>query len=128
MGDLKQLIKAARSRRNATIQQAREHYAQTVRALQKAARKTSTRRKRHYRPNPDQGGDFSKLNTREAAESVLRELGPLTLVEITVEVMRRGCRSGENPRVVANAIFCALRYHEERGRFSRDGEGRWSIQ
>lgn len=120
MDDLKQLLNAAKARRNATIQQAREHYAQTVRALQKAARRPTPPRKRYYRPD----GDLSKLNTRQAAEVVLRELGPLTLVEITIEVMKRGCRSGKNPRVVSNAIFCALTYHKKRGRFFRDGEGR----
>jgi hypothetical protein len=60
-----------------------------------------------------------------AAESILKEGTPLTLVELTLEVQARGCRTGDNPRAVAHAIRGAFYYH--RNRFQRDAKLRWSL-
>jgi len=55
---------------------------------------------------------------------VLREGKPLTLVELTIEIMNRGCRASDDPKVVANAVRGSLCYHK--GRFRRDEAGQWS--
>ncbi len=133
MNELKQLLLEARQRRNAAISQARRHYDETVLALKQASREKHVivrlkPRKRKYRGSSNHGGDYSKMTTRQAAELVLMDCGPMTLTEITIEVMRRGCRSGECPRAVSQSIRSSLFYHQRQGqRFSRDGEGRWVV-
>ncbi len=129
MTTLKQLLLAARQRRNAAISQARRHYDETVHALKQASREKRVivrfkPRKRKYRASSNHGGDYSKMTTRQAAELVLMDCGPMTLVELTIEVQGRGCRTGDSSRDVSQAIRSSLFYHE--GRFSRDGEGRWA--
>ncbi len=131
MNTLEQLVKEARERRDSTISQAREHYQQTVCGIKLASRKNRVivtrgkKRRPRYNTKINHDGNFSSMSTRAAAEAVLRELGPLNLAELTVEVQRRGCRACDDPRVVAHAINNALLYH--RDRFRRDGEGRWFL-
>ena len=132
MKALEQLRREALVRRNASILLAREQYRETlecVKLLERKAKAIETRkpRKRKYRGFASHGGDFSKMTTRQAAELVLRDSGPLRLVELTVNVMQLGCRTDENPRTVANSIRCSLLYHAKQGRFFRDEVGRWSV-
>jgi hypothetical protein len=68
--------------------------------------------------------DYSGLKATTVAREILLEGKPMTLVELTIEVQRRGCRSQDDPRAVAHALRSGLRYH--RG-FKRDGEGRWAV-
>ena len=48
-----------------------------------------------------------------------------SLVELTIEVQRRGCRSQDNPRAVANAVYGGLTYY--RKQLKRDENGRWAV-
>jgi len=59
----------------------------------------------------------------QAAEAVLAEGKPLTLIELTIEVMKRGCRATDDPKVVANAIRGSLSYHKRRFLGMRRGGG-----
>ena len=65
------------------------------------------------------------MSAIQAAEVVLREGEPLRLTELTLEVMARGCRAGDDPRAVAHAIRSAMRYHK--CSFMRDKAGRWRL-
>jgi len=71
------------------------------------------------------GDSLAGMTTYKAAEHVLRENQPLTMVELTIEVQRRGCRTDDDPRKVAHCIRGSFFYH--RGEFRRDGEGRWWV-
>jgi len=51
----------------------------------------------------------------------------MLLTELTIEVMRRGYRADECPRLVSNAVRMTLLYHAKQGSFFWDAEGRWVI-
>ena len=127
MNTLEQLVREARSRRDASISLAREHYKLNILDIKHAARNSRTaaprKRRKRQKTTANHGGDYSKMTTKQAAELVLLDRGPLLIIELTLEVMSRGCRSGDCPRAVSHAIRNALRNHE--GRFCRDAEGRW---
>ncbi len=126
MDALDQLRAAARDRRDEAMQHAQDQYQQTIRTLKSVERRLRKPRRRKPRYNGvNKGEDFSKLTTKRAAELVLCELGPLSLGELVIEVQRRGCRPHDEPRIVGHAINSSLSYHK--GRFSRDGEGRWAV-
>ena len=67
----------------------------------------------------------TSLTARKAAEAVLRERGPLTLVEIAVEIQALGCRTLETPRQIVRAIREAFQYHADE--FWQDADKRWSV-
>ncbi|NOZ41482.1 MAG: hypothetical protein GXP24_14835 [Planctomycetes bacterium] len=124
MTPIEQLRKAAEKRRDALIKQARGEYRKTVRELRAMSERLDKPVPKKPRLEPT--GDFSTMTVREAAETVLRKADkPMLLTELTIEIMRRGCRADECPRLVSNAVRITLLYHAKQGRFSRDGEGRW---
>ena len=129
MNTLEQLVREARKRRDDSIALARDHYKLSIKSIKHAARESRAaaprNRRKRRKTTPNHGGDYSKMTTREAAELVLLERGPLSIIELTLDVMSRGCRAGDCPRAVGHAIRNALRYHE--GRFFRDSEGRWVV-
>jgi len=47
---------------------------------------------------------FAPTIASRVARAILLEGKPMTLVELTIEVQRRGCRSLDDPRIVAKAI------------------------
>lgn len=68
---------------------------------------------------------FSDLTAIQAAERVLLDGIPLRLTELTLEVQRRGCRPGDDPRKLAHSIENSMLYHGLR--FKRDKAGRWTV-
>ena len=74
---------------------------------------------------PSRNPDYSGLRAATVAREILSEGKPMTLVELTVEVQRRGCRSLDDPRAVAHAIS-ALLYRP--GQFRKDERGRWLVE
>jgi hypothetical protein len=109
----------AKAKRDKIIAEAKAEYRATVQAINSLRRRIHGRqpgRPRTYkRPQPEK--------TVDVAEAVLRESGPLSLVELTLAVMARGHRSTDDPRAVSRSISNGLGYRK--GRFSRDGEGKW---
>ena len=65
------------------------------------------------------------MKATTVAREVLLEGKAMTLVELTLEVQRRGCRSQDDPRLVAKAIRNGLNHY--RREFKRDGNGRWAV-
>lgn len=61
----------------------------------------------------------------DAAELVLRERGPLRVVELVVALQDRGYRADCDPSVLANSVSKSLQYHPER--FHKGRGGRWGI-
>jgi len=130
MDGINLLKEEARAKRDKLIQYARNEYRLAIREIRTVERKLysadSRRRVRLFKQFNTVGDDSLQSATAiQAAEVVLREGKPLTLVELTIEVMTRGCRANDDPKVVANALRGSLSYHK--GRFSRDGEGRWIV-
>jgi len=60
----------------------------------------------------------------KVAEKVLRERGPLRLIDLLVAVREAGFRAGDDPRKVRNALNKSLCTNP--GRFRRDGK-RWGL-
>ena len=127
----KTLRREARAKRDNAINAARERYGDTIvqidtlqammghRVVKGAP--LSDRQVRHA----DDDAPFSALTLLEAAERVLLEGRPLRMTELTIELQRRGCRAGDNPRKLAIAIRSAFYYHK--GRFVRGRDGRWGV-
>lgn len=115
-------VEAAQKRRRA-IAKAREEYRRTIREINALGRKIKGR-KRYSRGRTGDGSNYAILTTIRAAELVLRDCGPMRLVELTLEVQRRGCRAGDDPASVQRAIRASLGYN--RGKFVRDGD-QWRV-
>ncbi len=109
-------------RRNAAIQAAKREYHAALKEINALNRKLLI--KPTGRP-PKLSNDRSGLRATTVASAILREGKPMTLVELTLEVQRRGCRSQDDPRAVAHAIDCGIRYY--RREFKRDEMGRWVV-
>jgi hypothetical protein len=130
MNPIQQLIADARTKRDSAITKARMDYRATMReikSLQHRLRATKEKKPRYVKPRKaDPKSPYFNMTTIQAAELVLREGKPLTLVELVVEVQERGCRMADDPRRVMRAIQGSLKYHSDR--FRQDCEGRWSIE
>ena len=63
------------------------------------------------------------LKATTVAREVLIEGKPMTLVELTIEVQRRGCRMGDDPSALKNAISSGLQYYSRE--FRKGSDGRW---
>lgn len=123
-----QLRAKAAEKRDAAIKKARTEYGEAIRQIAKLKRRFAVRTPKppKYRTvRPSKGRPYRGLTTVQAAERILAEGMPLTLVELTLEVQARGCRSEDDPRRVANALKTALRYHPERFRLGDDD--RWAV-
>ncbi len=130
MDAIELLRREALAQRKKAVRQAHQDYLMAIREIRTLDRKLRStdahrRSERFRRFHPIVGTVLHSMTCIQAAETVLKEQGSLTLVELTLEVMRRGCRSDDDPKAVAHAIRSSLRYHSER--FSRDEEGRWGV-
>jgi hypothetical protein len=113
----------ALQKRNAAIAAARRQYAADLKEI--TALKNKLGLKPVGRPRKYIASDYAGLQATTVAREVLLEGKPMTMVELTLEVQRRGCRPLDRPRDVAHAIRSGLKYH--RRQFKRDQAGRWSI-
>ena len=128
MDEFRLLCQRAVAKRDKTIREARAEYSRTVREITKLARilgereaaKIAVADRAIHKAN---GKPYRTLTAIQAAERVLSEGKPLTLVELTLEIQRRGCRAEDDPRAVFKSIRSGFYYH--RGRFSRGEDGRW---
>lgn len=131
MNPIEVLYADARAKRDSAIQKARAEYALDVRDIRAIARKLRSHGSKKPRypafRNPVRARNHScrELTVIGAAELILREGEPMTLVELTIEVQRRGCRTNDDPHAVLSAINSSFRYH--RDRFRKDGKGLWSL-
>ena len=115
------LRQQALTKRNAAILAARREYHSALKEINALAAKLNLKPQGRPRKRlPD--GDPNLKATTVACE-VLREGKALTIVELTIEVQRRGCRALDDPRVVLRAIRNGL-YHYPR-EFRKDEKGRW---
>jgi hypothetical protein len=122
MDGIEQLKRDALLKRNAAILAAKREYHATLKEIKALQDKLGI--KRPGRPRKIVASDYSGLKVAAVAREVLLEGRPMTLAELTIEVQRRGCRSLDDPRAVADAINSGLRYG---GRFRRGKDGRWGV-
>lgn len=117
------LRRQALLKRNAAILAAKREYQAALKEIAALARKLDV--KRRGRPRKIIASDYSGLKATTVAREILLEGRPMTLVELTIEVQRRGCRSWDDPRVVAHAIRSGLQHY--RREFVKDQAGRWTV-
>src|SRR3954451_1644072 len=117
------LRQQALAKRNTAIQAARREYHAAVKEINALARKLNL--KPQGRPRKRLPAGDPNLKATTLAREVLLEGKPLTIVELTLEVQRRGCRPRDDPRAVAHAIRSGLQNHGRE--FKRDEKGRWSV-
>src|SRR5437762_7874024 len=92
------LRQQALTRRNAAIQAARREYHAALKEITALARKLSL--KPVGRPCKRLSAGDPNLKATTVAREILLEGKPLTIVELTLEVQRRGCRPLDRPRGV----------------------------
>ena len=117
------LLQQARTRRDTAILEAKREYQYAVREIGQLRDKLRLREP--AKPRRIAPGEHPSLKATTVARAILMEGRPMTMVELTLEVQRRGCRSGDSPRAVFHAIQEGLRYYSRH--FKRDEAGRWSI-
>ena len=123
MDGIELLKRQALDKRNAVVLTAKREYHAALKEIVTLQRKLGI--KRPGRPRKIIASDYSGLRATTVAREILLEGKPLTMVELTLEVQRRGCRSLDDPRAVAHAIRSGL--HHYRRQIKRDGEGRWYV-
>ena len=89
------LRRQALAKRNAAIQAARREYHAALKEISALARKLSL--KPIGRPRKRLSAGDPNLKATTVAREVLLEGKPLTIVELTIEVQRRGCRPLKGP-------------------------------
>jgi hypothetical protein len=109
--------------RNAAILAARREYHAALKEIKVLQRKLGL--KPPGRPRKINASDYSGLKATTVAREILLEGRPMTIVELTLEVQRRGCRSLDDPRAVGHAIRAGLQHY--RRQFRKDDKGRWSV-
>jgi hypothetical protein len=124
MDAIELLLDQARTRRDTAILEAKREYHYALRQIQELNRKLRLRKP--AKPRRIMPGEHPSLKATTVARAILMEGRPMTMVELTLEVQRRGCRSGDRPRAVAHAIRAGLRYYSREIR--RDDNGRWSMR
>ena len=117
------LKQQALAKRNAAILAAKREYFAALREI--AALNKRLNIKRLGRPPKIVSAENALLRPTTVARAVLLEGKPMTLVELTIEVQRRGCRSLDDPRTVLRAIRNGLNHY--RGEFRKDQAGRWGV-
>jgi hypothetical protein len=122
MDPIDELIRQARTKRDTAILAAKREYHYALRELRDLKRKLRLRRA--SKPRMIAPGEHPSLKATTVARAILLEGRPMTMVELVLEVQRRGCRSGDHPRAVAHAIRAGLRYYGREIR--RDDLGRWA--
>ena len=118
MNTIEELRRQAKAHRDETIQLARQAYRQTMADLDRIAVRMDKPIRKHWSPLAE------GLSSTAHAEAILRERGPLTVLEIAVEAQARGYRPGEPARRITHVLRGVLRYH--RTRFVRIGE-KWAL-
>jgi hypothetical protein len=113
----------ALTKRNAAIQAARREYHVALKEINALASKLNL--KPQGRPRKKLPAGDPNLKATAVAREILREGKPMTIVELTIEVQRRGCRALDDPRAVAHAIRMGLAHC--RREFRKDASGRWSV-
>src|SRR3954454_5115523 len=111
----------ALTKRNAAVQAARREYHAALKEINALARKLNLKPQGRPRKRLPAGDPMLKATT--VAREVLLEGKPLAIVELTLEVQRRGCRPLDDPRTVAHAITGGLNHY--RPLFGKDDKGRW---
>jgi hypothetical protein len=106
--------------RNAAILKAKRDYHNALKEINKL--RGRLRLKPQGRPRKTTEDPTLKPTT--IARDILMEGKAMTITELTIEAMRRGCRSSDDPRIVAHAIRSGLRYYRRRYRVEA---GRWSV-
>jgi hypothetical protein len=124
MDSIDLLRQQALAKRNAAIQAARREYHTAIKEINALASKLGI--KQPGRPRKRLPAGDPNLKATTVAREILLEGKPLTMVELTLEVQRRGCRPLDRPREVAHAIRSGLQHY--RRQFKRDEAGRWSIR
>jgi hypothetical protein len=100
------LRQQALTKRNAAILKAKREYASSLREIRALQRKLGLKPVGRLRRRLPAGDPNLRVST--VAAEIVREGKPLTIIELTIEVQRRGCRSLDHPRDVAHAIRSAL--------------------
>jgi hypothetical protein len=113
----------ALAKRNAAIMAARREYHAALKEINVLKRKLGL--KPMGRPRKIIASDYAGLKATTVAREILLEGKPMTMVELTLEVQRRGCRPLDSPRDVAHAIRSGLKHY--RREFRKDNAGRWSV-
>lgn len=124
------LLQQARNKRDKAIKAINRQYrieSQEIRALKRRLNLAGRGRPRQTAYDRQIAGGNNSCHGMTVIGTVRLILGegkPLTLVELTIEVQRRGCRTYDDSRAVAKAVHSAVSGH--RDRFKRDEAGRWS--
>jgi hypothetical protein len=116
------LRREALLKRNTAILAAKREYHATLKEI--AALKHRMGIRPRGRPRKVVQREDSTLKATTVAKAILMEGKAMTVVELVLEVQRRGCRALDDPRAVAIALRSGLRYG---GRFRRDRDGRWFV-
>src|SRR5712671_5843561 len=117
------LRRQALAKRNAAIQAARREYHASLKEIRALASKLNL--KPVGRPRKRLPAGDPNLKATTVAREILLEGKPMTMVELTIEVQRRGCRPLDHPTEVAHAIRSGLQHY--RREFRKDERGRWSV-
>jgi hypothetical protein len=123
MDGFAELKRQALLRRNAAILRAKREYHATLKEIRALKRRIGL--KRPGRPSKSDASDLSGLVPSRVAREILLEGRPMTLVELTLEVQRRGCQTLDDPRRVAKRIRDGFKYH--RRTIRKDEAGRWRV-
>jgi len=128
MNAYQQLRQQARAQRDSDILKARDNYRQSINEIDTLERKITGKRPQRSadsRVLSCKGKPFSEVTVTKAAELILSEGKPLMLVELVLEIQRRGCHAGDDPRKLVHCLQSAFYYH--RNRFRTDEDGRWWV-
>lgn len=122
----------ARERRDRIIKAARADYRRALKQIDKLLRALDDPADQCHRKVPtlqfksaDESNALRHFTAIAAAEAVLNECGPMTLVELAVELQMRGCRTQDTPRQITRSLRESFRYHADR--FRCDADKRWSV-
>lgn len=125
MDAFEQLKAEALAKRDRTIATAKAECSETLRVLRSIRGKLRQAKPTRSMVPLVKSGDLSDASAVVAAEAVLHERGPLTLIEIVAEILARGCRPGDKPRKLAENLRSGFKYHAER--FTRNEGDLWSV-
>jgi hypothetical protein len=123
MDGIELLLQQALTKRDTAILEAKREYQYALRQIRQLKAKLRLRAPSTLRRIAP--GEHPSLKATTVARAILLEGRPMTMVELVLEVQRRGCRSGDHPRAVAHAIRAGLRYYSREIR--RDDNGRWAM-
>jgi len=118
----------AREQRDSVILKARSEYRQSISEIDTLERRVTGKKPQRStvsRVLSCKGKPFCEVTVTKAAELILSEGKPLTLVELVLEIQRRGCHAGDDPRKLVHSLQSAFYYH--RDRFRKGEAGRWFL-